>query len=211
MVKRFHRQLKSALAAAEERSWTEALPLILLGIWTAVKTDIGCSAAELVYGTTLRLPGEFFTGSPQDSCTATAAYAHRLRDIMENLRSTPPRRAAPRVVHVPSELASCTHVFVRHDAVHRPLQPPYDGPFRVLRRGEKQFTIDVRGHHKVVSLDRLKPAHIEDADTVSHAPSSVTPPSKTPLVQTRQVTRTRSGRVSRAPRRWTCEQFKSSY
>ncbi|XP_037557598.1 uncharacterized protein LOC119434526, partial [Dermacentor silvarum] len=66
MVERFHRQLKSALAATEERNWMEALPLILLGIRTAVKTDIGCSAAELVYGTTLCLPGEFFTGSPQD-------------------------------------------------------------------------------------------------------------------------------------------------
>nr|XP_054924960.1 protein NYNRIN-like [Dermacentor andersoni] len=64
LVERFHRQLKYALAATEERNWTEALPLILLGIRTAVKTDIGCSAAELVYGTTLRLPGEFFTGSP---------------------------------------------------------------------------------------------------------------------------------------------------
>ncbi|XP_037556819.1 uncharacterized protein LOC119433634 [Dermacentor silvarum] len=201
MVERFHRQLKSALAATEERNWMEALPLILLGIRTAVKTDIGCSTAELVYGTTLRLPGEFFTGSPQDGCTATAAYALRLRDIMENLRATPPRRAAPRAVYVPSELGSCTHVFVRHDAVHRPLQPPYNGPFRVLRRGNKQFTIDVRGRHEVVSLDRLKPAHIEDADTVSHATPPVTPPYKALLVQTRQVTRTRRGRASRAPRR----------
>ncbi|XP_050028258.1 uncharacterized protein [Dermacentor andersoni] len=201
MVERFHRQHRSALAATEERSWMEALPLILLGIRTAVKTDIGCSAAELVYGTTLRLPGEFFTSSPQDGCTAIAAYALRLRDIMENLRTTPPRRAAPPAVYVPSELVSCTHVFVRHDAVHRPLQPPYNGPFRVLRRGEKQLTINVRGRHEVVSLDRLKPAHIEEADTVSHAPSSLTPPSKALLVQTRQLARTRRGRVPRAPRR----------
>nr|XP_050029029.1 uncharacterized protein LOC126525012 [Dermacentor andersoni] len=197
MVERFNRQLKSALVTTEKLSWVEALPLILLGIRTAVKTDIGCSAAELVYGTTLRLPGEFLTGSPQDGCTATAAYALRLRDIMANLRTTPPRRAAPRAVCVPSELASYTHVFVSHDAVHRPLQPP----LRVLRRGEKQFTIHVRGRHEVVSLDRLKPAHIEEADTVSHAPSSLTPLSKALLVQTHQVTRTRSGRVSRVPGR----------
>nr|XP_050037751.1 uncharacterized protein LOC126534534 [Dermacentor andersoni] len=199
MVERFHRQLKPALAATEERHWIEALPFILLGIRTAVKTDIDCSVAELVYGTTLRLPEEFFTGSPEDGSTATAAYALRLRDIRENLRTTPPRWAAPRTVYASSELASCTHVFVRHDAVHEPLQPPYNGPFRGLRRGEKQFTITVRGRHEVVSLDRLKPTHFEEADTVSHAPSSLTPPSKGPLVQTRQVTRTRRGRVSRAP------------
>lgn len=40
--------------------WTESLPVVLLGIHTALKDDIHCSAAELVYGTTVRLPGEFF-------------------------------------------------------------------------------------------------------------------------------------------------------
>ena len=39
--------------------WTKALPLIMLGIRTALKEDLQCSTAELVYGTTLRLPGEF--------------------------------------------------------------------------------------------------------------------------------------------------------
>lgn len=55
-------------------------------------------------------------------------------------------------------------MFVRHDAVYRPLQRPYDGLFQVLRRGEKQFTIAVRGRREVTSIDRLKPAHTEDAD-----------------------------------------------
>nr|CAH8876148.1 unnamed protein product [Trichobilharzia regenti] len=60
MVERLHRQLKAGLSAANNTHWTESLPLVLLGIRNALKTDAGCTSAELVYGTTLRLPGELF-------------------------------------------------------------------------------------------------------------------------------------------------------
>ena len=61
MVKRFHRQLKAALKChLKQSTWTEALPLVMLGIRTSLKSDLGCSSAELVYGTTLRLPGAVF-------------------------------------------------------------------------------------------------------------------------------------------------------
>ena len=61
IIERFHRQLKSALKAHSSSShWIETLPLVLLGIRTALKTDLQCSAAELVYGRTQHLPGEFF-------------------------------------------------------------------------------------------------------------------------------------------------------
>ena len=61
IIERFHRQLKSSLKAhGASTHWVEALPLVLLSIRTAVKSDLQCSVAKLVYGTTLRLPGEFF-------------------------------------------------------------------------------------------------------------------------------------------------------
>ena len=57
MVERFHRQLKAALKAQPNpTSWTDTLPLVLLGIRTALKEDLSATAAETVYGTTLRLP-----------------------------------------------------------------------------------------------------------------------------------------------------------
>ena len=42
----------------------DTLPLVLLGIRTALKEDLACTVAEMVYGVTLRLPGEFFAASP---------------------------------------------------------------------------------------------------------------------------------------------------
>ncbi|BHF84348.1 hypothetical protein SprV_0902749900 [Sparganum proliferum] len=60
LVERFHRQLKASLRAQDNPShWSEHLPLVMLGIRTALKPDLECSAAELVYDTTLRIPGDF--------------------------------------------------------------------------------------------------------------------------------------------------------
>nr|VZI40988.1 unnamed protein product [Spirometra erinaceieuropaei] len=56
MVERFHRKLKTALRAVEDPgNWSDNLPLAVLGIHAALKSDLGCSAAELVFGTTFRL------------------------------------------------------------------------------------------------------------------------------------------------------------
>ncbi|KAL0809105.1 hypothetical protein ABMA28_012730 [Loxostege sticticalis] len=57
LVERFHRQLKAAITCHAEPSWTESLPIVLLGIRSAIKEDLNTSSAELVYGEPLRLPG----------------------------------------------------------------------------------------------------------------------------------------------------------
>ena len=59
MVERFHHQLKAAIMAHESPNpWTTTLPAVLLGARSAVQVLLGRSAAEMIYGTTLRLPGE---------------------------------------------------------------------------------------------------------------------------------------------------------
>lgn len=91
MVKRFHRQLKAALKAHKCQDRVAVLPLVLLGIRTALKSDIGCSVAELAYRT--MLPREFFTSTPADTCPNPGGYATRLQEAMKQLRITAPRQA----------------------------------------------------------------------------------------------------------------------
>nr|CDS32302.1 gag pol polyprotein [Hymenolepis microstoma] len=50
-------------------------------------------------------------------------------------------------------------------AVKKPLQPPYDGPYKVLQRNPKYFILDRSGTKDSVSIDRLKPAYLEPPPT----------------------------------------------
>ena len=78
--------------------------------------------------------------------------------------------ASPRA-QIPAALRSAEFVFVRHGARRAPLTRPYDGPFRVIERGEKFFKIKVGTREQVVTVDRLKPAF----GFADPAPPSVTP------------------------------------
>ena len=64
MIERFHRTLKSAIASQNNTQWTKVLPSVLLGIRASFKDDLKASAAEMLYGESIHLPGEFFQPSP---------------------------------------------------------------------------------------------------------------------------------------------------
>ncbi|GAA55185.1 retrovirus-related Pol polyprotein from transposon 412 [Clonorchis sinensis] len=212
MVERFHRQLKASLIASSSTHWSERLSLILLSIRNTVKEDLGCTASELVFGTTLRLPGEMIVDSATTGETDPTSYASRLRQHMRDIRPSPTRQTSkPTQVH--PDLATCEYVFVRVDAVRKPLQPPYEGTFRVISRTDKTFVIDRNGRKDSVSIDRLKVAYMHvrpNSDDEHTATPSVTQshshtnPSSTSATTTTTHTPslTRSGRHCKLPVRF---------
>ena len=212
MVERFHRQLKTALKCSRNpHLWTESLPLVLLGIRTAVKDDLKCSTAEMVYGTTLRLPGELFISTPSDIASDPLSYVDMLKKLMNQLQYRQPRSPSSNPTFVHKDLTDCTHVFIRNDAKKPPLQPTYNGPFKVVDWKARHFVIARNdGRTDTVSIDRLKPAysmasldtHIEQSHPSSsyqpHIPSSQSHPA-TPTLP--PLTHTRSGRHVQLPDR----------
>ena len=61
LVERFHRHLKGGLKARLVGDhWVDNLPIVLLEIRASPKEGLSCTSAELVYVTTIRLPGHFF-------------------------------------------------------------------------------------------------------------------------------------------------------
>lgn len=159
-VERFHRQLKSAIKCHNTEKWSEVLPMIMLGIRTSLKEDLGVSAAEMVYGEPLRLPGEFFRNSNIKDLPSAGDFLQNLRDVVKNLRPVPASRHGSKDIFIHRDLFKTTHVFLRVDSVRRPLQQPYQGPYKVISRKDKFFTIEINGKHVCVSVDRLKPAFL---------------------------------------------------
>ncbi|XP_067205351.1 uncharacterized protein [Linepithema humile] len=188
MVERLHRQLKAAIKSHETEAWTQILPVILLGIRAAVKEDIGATPAELVFGETIRIPGQFLDQTSNEQ--PTDEFVRHLQEKMNKLRPHL-RRHGHRSTFVHKDLATSEKVFVRHDCPTRALQQPYDGPFNVLSRNDKVYRLLVNGKPINVSIDRLKSAYTLDNDEqpIEPTPADQPKPSAT--------NKTRSGRTSK--------------
>ena len=180
MVERWHPTLKASLTARCVGSdWHSQLPWVLLGLRTMPKDGLVHSAAEMVYGQPLVVPGEFF---PYDS-PAAEAHVENLRRTVRDLAPCRPSKRNSTFSYVPADLKSCDHVFIREDAHNPPLTNPYRGPYLVLARTNKSFCVQLDNREDWISIDRLKPAYI---DVSSHNRDTVT----------------RSGRTSRPPQRF---------
>jgi len=156
VVERLHRQIKAVIKCHETENWTNVLPIILLGVRTAWKEDLKVTAAELVYGETLRLPGQFLKECPGKSADNVIG---RLRKIIEKLCPRI-RRHGEKTTFVFKDMDTTPKVFLRQDALQGTLQPLYDRLFDVLNKNEKTFKIKVRGKAVNILIDRLKPAYI---------------------------------------------------
>lgn len=163
MIERWHRTLKAAIMCHESKDWCAALPVILLGLRSTLKEDIQATPAEMVYGTTLRLPGEYFIVSKPSNNESD--FVTDFRQRMATLRPKQTTNHGDAPVFVDKALASSSHVFVRNDTVRASLQPPYDGPFPVLKRHDKYYNVCINGRDVKVSIDRLKAAFTTEAPT----------------------------------------------
>ncbi|XP_050030113.2 uncharacterized protein [Dermacentor andersoni] len=198
MIGRFHGQFKAAIMCHPDSTWPEAIPAVTLGLRATFKPDIQATPAELVYGEPLRLPGEFLAAPPSTTATSDPTdFIARLRRTIAALRPSPAAQHCKTTPFVFKDLATCSHTFLRDDTVRRPLQPPYSGPYQVLRRDDKTFTLHIKGNAVRVSIDRLKPAYTDSAEPGNTSASTDVHP-RPPTSQPASVT-TRSERRVRCP------------
>ncbi|XP_043524763.1 uncharacterized protein LOC122536449 [Frieseomelitta varia] len=154
MIERWHRSLKAAIRCHENKNWLEVLPTVMLGLRNSYKEDLQATAAEMLYGTPLRLPGEFFVE------TNTNFNITKFKDHMQTIRPRPTRHHSRRSYFI---------FFVRVDHVKQPLEQPYEGPYRVLKHIlDNLFLIDYKGKETTISTERLKPAYIELHEEKQH-------------------------------------------
>ncbi|UYV62811.1 hypothetical protein LAZ67_2002005 [Cordylochernes scorpioides] len=153
----------------------------------------------MVFGKTIRLPGEFFQDSQQ--IRDRDDLVKNLQKDMSSLQPLKSRINRNPNVFIHKNLQSCSHVFIRKGR----------GPFKVLKRTVKYFTVMVKGKEDNVSLGRLKPAYLlkesypEDDDRGQQPGiQQYLQPSKarTQRVHFEEPQRTRSGRVIHPPQRF---------
>lgn len=183
-IERWHRSLKASLAAHMDiPNWNRLLPTVLMGLRASLRDDTSSSIAEALYGQPLRLPGEFL--EEQKTVKDPLSALQELRNNLSLLR--PVKTKHPnRKTFVHDELQTCSHVFLREDGVKKPLVPPYAGPYRVINRNPKFYTIQLPGREATVSLDRLKPAYLLEGETGTQQGMSVPPQTMTPTMPTQQ-------------------------
>ncbi|CAH4031530.1 unnamed protein product [Pieris brassicae] len=195
------------MARLSNKSWVEELPTVLLGLRAAQRTDSGVSAAELTFGRTLRLPGDFYDSSTQVGSAEPQPLVEGIRKHIKSLKSVPKSHSNSRPYFVHPDLKDAEFVFIRDDSVRKPLKPPYDGPYRVIKRGPKVFVIQFPNRTASISIDRLKPAYVlpelESQRNIEPAPLVQMPDVEPSIeVEPKPVKKTRSGRVIKKPVRF---------
>jgi hypothetical protein len=158
-IERWHRSLKNALRARllGRQNWLAELPWVMLGLRSAPNLDTGVSPALLVMGQHPALPGHLVV--PRDDIIDHTAFSERLSKSMEAQQFTSnPWHGGERTGRPLSQaLREASSVLIRCDRLQGSLAPKYDGPFTVVKKDAKHFTVVRKGSTDVISVDRLKP------------------------------------------------------
>nr|XP_036234360.1 uncharacterized protein LOC118683918 [Bactrocera oleae] len=133
-----------------------------------MKKLLKATPADIIYGNTLRLPGQQFFEDHTHNVTE-GEFVGNLRIRMQALRPSPTTNNSAHAPFMEKNLHTAPSVFVRNDAIRQPLQPPYEGPFLVVERSDKFFKVKIRGKDVNISIDRLKSAFVaEDSQNPSN-------------------------------------------
>ena len=87
MVERMHRQLKAALKARlKDAAWMDELSIVLLGLRSAWREGPDTTPAELLYGESLRLPGQLIPGVgsevPVGDSPSLPSFFRKMRELV---------------------------------------------------------------------------------------------------------------------------------
>jgi transposase InsO family protein len=145
LVERFHRRLKDALRAhLAGPTWTAHLPWVLLGLRAAPREEDKISPTQAVFGTPIVLPGQFLDANANVN---EPEFFIKFSSELGAAESVATRHNSARAQDVPDELPAdllrAPAFLVRRDGHVPPLEPLYDGPYRMLACSRDWFRIQV--------------------------------------------------------------------
>ena len=112
LIEHFHRTLKERLMARSQAAgmgtYVDHLPFVLLGLRAAVREDSPCCPADLVFGTSLRLPADLVDPSPAPPLSPSA-FVDDLRGILRQCSPMHFNYHGNTSSQVPASLAGVMH------------------------------------------------------------------------------------------------------
>ncbi|CAB0034012.1 unnamed protein product [Trichogramma brassicae] len=142
----------------------------------------------MVFGTSLRIPGEFVARQEPDK-TSPSEFVSALRRLFQAIRPVPASRHVQHRPFVFKDLATSDYVFRRLDTI---LKPPRAAVYRTTQSHPPHQRAKLCRRRKwrrqdALSTDQLKPAYLDVADSGA---SQATPeqPTTTQPSSTRRVT-----------------------
>ena len=151
------------------------------------KEDLEASPTEMVYGSTLTVPGDFFQTGEE---APVSDHFRALRQRVDDPRPIPTSTYGAEKVkyRVPASLEVSKYVFVHRGEAKRPLQPPYTGPYLVFSKQPKWFNLQIGSKEEKIWMDRLKPAWVAKGDIeVAQPPRRGRPPASRPAFDNDQL------------------------
>lgn len=121
------------------------LPIVRLVLRSTLKEHFSGTCAEMMYGATLSLPGEFLQPTNCSSQTDPSVFLQHLTNSMQELSPTAMSSRNKPFYYVQPSLETCTHVFVHNDITKASLTQPYNGPYPVQKKNSKHFTFLING------------------------------------------------------------------
>lgn len=91
--------------------------------------DSGSSPAEYVYGTALRIPGEFIL--PEEFIPDRQVFLEEFREHLRAVKPVPVQHKHKRKLFVHKDMNTCTHIFKKVGIAKRSLERPYSGPHKI--------------------------------------------------------------------------------
>lgn len=111
----------------------------------------------MVYGSNIRLPYHFFHNTVANPTKDPFTFVEKLKRHMDDIQPVPSSNHQKQKIFIHKHLSASSHAFVRKDGYKKPLQPACEGPYEILNRNDKFFTLKIKGKEKIISIDRLKP------------------------------------------------------
>ncbi len=171
MIERFHRCPKASLTARLQHAedWVRQLPWVLLGSRSLPNLDTSKSAAQMLFGQQLTLPGTWSTFDNDGFTMSDKSFVDNLQQLLKkNISQFNHHNDSQSYKDLPG-LDNARFVFVRKGQFARKqLTPPYAGPYEIVSRHKCFYKIRVGRKIEAINKDRLKPAVIDESKVIVH-------------------------------------------